>query len=193
MDTLHPQLEALQRDIVDVTVHARRLVERLDDQAFEKRPSEGGWSPAECLAHLNLTTEAFLPLIDDALSEAVQGPVNTGTRYHKDAVGWWLAWMMEPPARMKVKTPPPFIPKTWSARGDLLREFETFQAELARRIAAANGYDLGRVKVRSPFSSGMRYNLLAAFSVIAAHERRHLWQADRAAAAGVRIAPLRRA
>jgi hypothetical protein len=182
--SLHPQLEALQREIVDVTVRARRLVDRLDDATFERRPAEGSWSAAECLVHLNLTTQAFLPLIDDALSDAQRGAVDAGTRYRKDVVGWLLRWVVEPPARMKVKTTPPFVPKAWSTPGDLLREFESLQADLARRIADANGCDIGRVKVRSPFSSRMRYNLLATFAVIAAHERRHLWQAERAAPGG---------
>lgn len=184
MDTLHPQLEALQREIVDVTVHARRLVDRLDAATFERRPVEGSWSAAECLVHLNLTTEAFLPLIDDALSNATRDAVDARTHYRKDVVGWLLGWVMEPPVRMKVKTTAPFMPKTWSTRGDLLRDFETRQAELARRIADANGCDIGRVKVSSPFSSRARYNLLATFAIIAAHERRHLWQAERAAPAG---------
>ncbi len=65
----------------------------------------------------------------------------------------------------------------------MVHEFETVQAELSKRLAAANEIDISRLKVRSPFSSPMRYNLLATFSVIAAHERRHLWQAERAASA----------
>ena len=181
MDTLHPQLSALQREIVRATARATRLVESMDDAAFEKRPAEGDWSPAECLVHLNLTTKAFLPPIDAALSDAVRGPVDAGKRYRKDLAGWLLGWVMEPPVRMKVKAPSAFIPKTWSTRGEVLREFEALQAELARRVAAANGCDIGRVRVRSPFSTRMSYNLLAGFGTILSHERRHLWQAERAA------------
>jgi hypothetical protein len=184
MDGLHPQLASLQGEIVDATARAKRLVGALDDAAFERRPAEESWSPAECLVHLNLTTRAFLPLIDDALSSAEPARPEPAKRYRKDLIGWLLGRVMEPPVRMKVKTTAPFMPKTRAPRGEVLREFEALQAQLGERIAAANRYDIGGVKVRSPFSSRTRYNLLAAFAVIAAHERRHLWQAERAASAG---------
>jgi hypothetical protein len=32
----------------------------------------------------------------------------------------------------------------------------------------------------SPFDSRVRYNLFSAFRIIAAHQRRHLWQAEQA-------------
>jgi hypothetical protein len=179
MDELHPQLAALKREIDDATARAKQLVERLDEAAFAKRPAEGSWSPAECIAHLSLTTRAFLPLIDNALATSPRGAVDSAKRYRKDLFGWLLGKIMEPPVRMKVKAPAPFVPHVSSSRVEVLREFEELQAELARRVESANGYDIGRVRVRSPFSTSMSYNLIAALAVIPAHERRHLRQAER--------------
>jgi hypothetical protein len=47
---------------------------------------------------------------------------------------------------------------------------------VVKRLEAANGLDLGRVKFVSPLASVLKMNLLAPFAVIAAHQRRHLWQ-----------------
>ena len=51
--------------------------------------------------------------------------------------------------------------------------------DLAR---AARGIDLGRLRIISPFDKRVRHNLYSAFRIVAAHQRRHLWQAEQAVA-----------
>lgn len=178
---LHPQLEDVRHDLDEATSRAKKLAASLGGSAFARRPDENNWSPAECLVHLNLTTKAFLPLIDAALAKAPAGPVAPSHRYRKDVVGWFLTKMMEPPVRMKVKTTPAFMPQALAGRDEIIGEFERLQGEFAARIEKADRYDIGRVTVRSPFSSSMSYRLIAGFTAILAHERRHLWQAENAA------------
>jgi hypothetical protein len=72
------------------------------------------------------------------------------------------------------------MPEATAGRAAILREVEELQTAFARRIEQANGYDISRVKVRSPFSQTMSYSLLGGFTAVLAHERRHLWQAERA-------------
>ena len=50
------------------------------------------------------------------------------------------------------------------------------------RLEAADGVALDEVRVRSPFVPLIRMDLGTAFTVIAAHQRRHLWQAEQVAA-----------
>lgn len=70
---------------------------------------------------------------------------------------------------------------TESEEGDEgpLPRFLALRSRLARRLGDAKGLDAGRVKVRSPFIPLLRVDLVSAFRVVAAHERRHLWQARR--------------
>jgi hypothetical protein len=49
-----------------------------------------------------------------------------------------------------------------------------------RLLEQVNGYDLGAVRVQSPFAAWMRYKLGSAIALHLAHERRHLWQAREA-------------
>ena len=46
--------------------------------------------------------------------------------------------------------------------------------ELLRR---ADGVDISRAKVTSPLSKLLKLRIGAAFAILAAHGRRHLWQA----------------
>lgn len=179
--TLHPQLQEIAKQIDDATRRAAQMAASVGESAFAQRPAEGAWSAAECIGHLNLTTKAFLPLIDQALAGTTRGTVDPGVRYRRDPIGWFLSWMMEPPFRVKMKTTAPFVPDASAGRDVLMREFETLQGQLAKRVEAASGYDVSRIKVTSPFEARMRYNLLSGFTAILAHERRHLWQAERAA------------
>jgi hypothetical protein len=178
MNSPHPQLAAILRELEDATAHTRKLAETVDEAQFQQRPATGAWSIAECLAHLNLTTRAYLPLIDEALKSS-QGPQLPVThRYRRDLKGWLLGWAMEPPFRMKIKTTAPFVPSSTQNRQEITAEFEALQNGLAQRVADVNGCDLGKIKLASPFDSRMKYNLYACLRIIPAHQRRHLWQAD---------------
>jgi hypothetical protein len=41
----------------------------------------------------------------------------------------------------------------------------------------ASGLDLNRLRLASAFNPRLKYNLFSRFHVLAAHERRRLWQA----------------
>lgn len=61
---------------------------------------------------------------------------------------------------------------------DLAAENEALTS-LARRGA---GLRLSSAKIASPFDARLRYGGYAAFRILTAHLRRHLWQADHAVA-----------
>jgi hypothetical protein len=77
-----------------------------------------------------------------------------------------------------VKTTAAFVPRSTGSKQQVLAEFETLQDKLAAALADADGLDLGRLRVVSPFNARIRYNLYAAFRIIPAHQRRHLWQGE---------------
>jgi hypothetical protein len=51
------------------------------------------------------------------------------------------------------------------------------QEQLSRQLEQASGLDLAYIKVPAPEAPPLRFNLKFTFAWIAAHERRHLWQA----------------
>jgi hypothetical protein len=182
MNELHPQLASIEVELRDAIARAARLVESVDDGAFQNRPDPGRWSMAECLIHLNLTAQAYLPLIDAALASSLEGSAS-GTppathRYRRDMMGWVLSKTMEPPVRTRVKTAAAFIPSGGRSRGEILEEFTALHEQLIERLHRASGRDLGKMRVASPFNARITYNLYSAFRIIPAHDRRHLWQAE---------------
>ena len=87
--------------------------------------------------------------------------------------------MFEPPVRVRVKTPAPFAPPRVDPMPDVLERFDYLQGELLQRLDRGNGLALDRQKVTSPFNARVKYNLFSTFRIITAHQRRHLWQAER--------------
>jgi hypothetical protein len=78
-------------------------------------------------------------------------------------------------------TTAPFVPSGVGPRDAVVGEFVVLQEELVHRVEQASGLDLNRLRVPSPFNPRFKYNLYSCFAVLMAHERRHLWQAERVA------------
>jgi DinB superfamily len=187
---MHPQLTAIAGELSAATDHARALIRKTTETAFQTRPALDRWSVAECLAHLNLTSRAFLPIVDTILARGTATNIDASRRYRRDFKGWLLCRAVEPPVRHRLKTPPPFVPSSTDSRDQVLSVFAQLQDELTRRLEAASGLDLNRLRVASPFDARFSYNLYSGFRVIPAHQRRHLWQAEQVLAS-IRAAPAR--
>lgn len=175
---LNPQLAAIALELEDARQRAHRLGAAADEDAWHQRSAPGRWTVGECVAHLNLTSEAYLPLIAHAIESGRQMGGPARERHRRDLLGWFLCRSMEPPVRIRVKTSTPFVPTASGSRAELLAEFDRLQAEVVESLDAADGLQLEKLKVGSPFNSRLRYNLYSCFRIIPAHQRRHLWQAE---------------
>lgn len=175
------QLERLAEEYLDALDRLHRLREAVAPADWARRPAPGRWSVAECVAHLNLTSVACLPLLGEGLERAATLPrVPAGHRYRRGLLGWLLWRTMGPPARLRARTGAGFVPQGGAPPDQLVAEFERLQDRLMALLRGAEGLALDRVMVTSPFNARARYNLFAAFGIIVRHQHRHLWQAERA-------------
>jgi hypothetical protein len=175
--------EAQLADIVRQLTEARARVRHystVNQAQFLKSPSDHAWSAAQCIQHLSLTTLTYLPIFDNALESGPQERVSTDHRYRADLIGRLLAWFLEPPFRTKTKTTQSFDPIAVAGKAAVIAEFEDSQNNLTTRVERCEGRALERIKVASPFNARAKYNFYSALLVLTAHQRRHLWQADRA-------------
>ncbi|HUQ50498.1 MAG TPA: DinB family protein [Terriglobales bacterium] len=172
---LSPQLAEIGRQFLDNTERAKRLTAGMSDAGLIQRQSSSGWSVAECIAHLTLTTREYLSLADSAFKDAPRAP----GPYRADWMGRLLCWSQEPPYKhMKSKTLPAFVPGAIEDPLSVVPSFIESQKLLLARLDEAEGIALDRVKVVSSFNKKIKYNLLSFFQLLAAHQRRHLWQAE---------------
>jgi DinB family protein len=144
------------------------------------RPAADRWSIGECVAHLNLTSTAYVPLLRGGIDEARRSGHSAPVHYRRDLIGWLLWRSMGPPVKRKFSTTAPFLPRAGQAPADLIAEFERLQREQIALTHEADGLPIQRVKIASPFNTRLRYNLYAAFTILPRHQHRHLWQAEQA-------------
>lgn len=184
---MHPQLSAVLEEFEGASTRLHRLVDHLPPGRWSERPEPGRWSVAECVAHLNLTGQAFLPELKGALAEAVGRGETFRGRYRRDPVGWLLSPFTGPLARIgsfrlgAVRTPAAFVPGGSLPRSEVMAEFDRLQEEQMEVVRAADGHPIHRVKIASPFEPRMRYSAYSALLILPRHQRRHTLQAEEAA------------
>ena len=161
----------------------RALRSALPCDAWSRRPGITRWSPAECVAHLNLTSESLIPLLRAGLEEAGDGRHQAESRYRRDPVGWLIWKITTPSGSLPTRTVAAFVPSVERPLDAVLADFERLQAEVIACVRAAEGLPIDHIKLTSPFDARVKYNLFAAFTIIPRHQHRHLLQAERAAGA----------
>jgi len=176
-------LDDVEKELNEATRRAWTLVHSTEPRLFTVRPNPSSWSAAECISHLSISTEMFLPVLRLALDDARKKGVLSTEKPKMDLLGRVLRWFLEPPIRKRVRTTAPFVPRAVRAKNEAFGEFATLQSKLTEMINAARGVNLRRVKIVSPFDKRVRYNVYSAFRILVAHQRRHLWQAEQAVAA----------
>jgi hypothetical protein len=173
----------LEKELNDALKRAQDLVASTEPRLFTVRPRLSAWSAAECIAHLSISSEMFIPVLRQAIDEARRNNVTGEKEPSMDFLGRILRWFLEPPVHSRMKTPARFVPKAIRAKAEAINEFSTLQRQIIELLHSAQSIALSKVKLVSPFDKRVKYNLYSAFRIIAAHQRRHLWQAEQAVAA----------
>jgi hypothetical protein len=168
-------------DLQSAQTRLNALHARLSLDAWRRRPSGNAWSAAECVAHLNLTSEAMLPKLRAGLEEAGNAHRRAASRHRRGLIGWLMWQAVSPTGRLRTKTRPAFVPSGEEPPEVLVAEFDRLQSEVLACVSAADGLPIDDVKVASPFDERVRYNLYAALTLVPRHQHRHLRQAERAA------------
>jgi hypothetical protein len=178
---MNPQLQAVIDEYGEAQDRLHRLTGELPDEFWGVRPAPERWSASECVAHLNLTSRAFLPLMRDGVERARALGEPAPARYRRDPLGWVLWRTMGPPVRVRIGTAAAFVPESAEAPERLRADFDELQLEQVELVRAGAGLPLQRVKTASPFDARASYNLYAAMTILPRHQHRHLWQAEQVA------------
>ena len=189
---MESQLSAIAEDLQFVERRLRRLQEMLPRGVWCEPPGPGRWSPADCVAHLNLTSRTLLPLIRDGLRDAGKRGNRSSSRYRRDLVGWFVWKLIAPSNTLRTRTIEAWEPTAGGVPEEILAEFARLQSEVIACVREADQLPIDRVRLRSPYNARVRCNLYAALTLIPRHQQRHVLQAERAAAGvlGSELSPL---
>jgi hypothetical protein len=173
---LPPDIQEILGALDDSDRRAEALVRDLDEERFNWRPDEKSWSVAQCLDHLNVANRAYLAPMRAALNR--KGRVRRGA-IQPGFLGRWFVATLEPPPKRRLPAPKKIVPAARKGRHEVIGEWRRIQAEVKDLLRAGAEQDLNGIRFVNPFFSLIRFSVGTGFQVIAAHERRHLWQAER--------------
>ena len=174
-----PDILALARAYDATERDARAVVEGLSPEAGTRRAARGSWSVAECLDHLATANRVYLQAMQPAAERALAAGRWRRRPAHPGLIGGWFVRVLEPPARpgLKSRAPNAIRPRESPPLDDAFRQFLTSKAEVRAFLDRFKGIDLAGVRFPNPFIRGVHFSLATGLHVIAAHERRHIWQA----------------
>ena len=173
-------LDELGAQFVAMGTEAQALVNSAGVEFCTLRPSPESWSAAECLEHLNISADAYFPVWQQVIANAGPRKTEWNAPYRTDFWGRLLSWILEPPARIRSKTPSSFEPGAATPVDRALSGFLERQQRIIATIHRCRGRAIDHVRMSSPVDRRIRYSIWSSFVIVAAHQRRHLWQADQA-------------
>ena len=160
---------------------ARALVDGLTERAGAWRPDTNSWSVAECLDHLAIANRAYLRAMEPVAERAsMQGSTRRGPA-QPGVIGSWFVRTLEPPVhpRLRTRAPQSIRPRHAPSLADAITQFLASHEEVRTFLRRYAHIDLGGARFPNPFVRGLRFSLATGLHAVAAHERRHLWQAWR--------------
>jgi hypothetical protein len=143
-------------------------------------PAARSWSVAECLQHLNISADAYFPIWQQIIADAGPRKTEMNAPYRSDFWGRPLSWILEPPPRVRSKTPIPFEPMACGTVESVLSGFLERQQRMVATLHRCRGRAIDQVRMASPVDPRIRYSIWSSFLIVSAHQRRHLWQAEQA-------------
>jgi len=179
--TLPPDLQELDEALQAAERDARTVADGLNEELGAWREDPASWSVAECLDHLATANRVYLDAMRPSAARAQREGRMARRRARPGLIGGWFVKSLEPPVNVRFRTRAPRLirPRTGPPLFEALTMFLASQEDARTFLRTYAGIDLAGVRFPNPFIRGVRFSLATGLHVIAAHERRHLWQAWR--------------
>ena len=174
---IYPEIQNLHDAYAAAKKDAESLIAGLTEDQAAWRAHPAAWSVAECLDHLALTNRLYVRAMQPAADAARR---ENKLRRRPALPGYFGAWFvrsLEPPAKLKTKSPQSIKPRIAPTFADASAAFLASHADAHNFLRANADLDLAAIRFTNPFVKALRFTLATGLHVIPAHERRHLHQA----------------
>ena len=155
---------------------ARSLGTDLDDRQLSWDPPSGGWSIGEVLEHLCLVNDSYFDRLSGLLDRSLPAEsVDPGREWEATWMGDF--WSKSMNWEWRLPTVRRYNPV--AQRPAIVEEYLLRQDRLLALIDRAAPYDWNTTRMHAPASRFIKLNLGDCFTLILAHEVRHMKQVIR--------------
>jgi hypothetical protein len=173
--------EVLLNDLIQRTQDIMNTLNVLENQplnVLQWKPDQTSWSVLECLEHLNLYGDFYLPEIRKRMSQFQGTPASD--EFKTGLLGNYFAKMMLPREKInRMKTFKDKNPSGSSLDYSTLDKFRNQQMQILELLESARSLDLNRIKTSISISSLIKLKLGDTLRVLIYHNQRHLAQANK--------------
>lgn len=154
---------------------ARAVADTLSIGQLNWKPSPAEWSIGQCLEHLAISTELYVPPIAEALAGQPNGAADEIT---PGAPSRWFIRTFIAPSPTKARAPGKIAPGS-AVDARILARYLAAHQSARELVARAVGYDVNRIRFKNPFVPLLRFTVGTGLEIISKHAMRHLLQAER--------------
>jgi uncharacterized damage-inducible protein DinB len=171
-------LDALENKVERHLQDAIKIFQNASSKTLLQPAANGGWSIAQCLAHLNTYGNYYLPQIQNGLQKPVSKPVPD--TFQSTWLGAYFSRLMDPETgKKKQKAFKDYIPPTNLDAHAVVAEFIQQQETLLTYLKQARNADLNTIKIPVSILKWLKLRLGDVFQFLIAHNERHMVQAKR--------------
>lgn len=169
-------LESLSTQVKEIIKKAAPLKER-DSKELNWRPAPDSWSILECLEHLNLYGQFYLPAIERGIHRSKTSPE---PEFKPGFLGNYFAESMLPKEQLKkMKTFKSKDPIHTALDKTVIDTFLQQQQQLLILLTRSRKVSLNKIKIPTSISAMLQLKLGDTFRFVINHELRHLQQVER--------------
>jgi hypothetical protein len=176
---MNQELSQLIDQLDAVSTDARSTFGQLTTQQLNWKPSASEWSVAQCLEHLLVSNEGFIPIIDKVQRGEYKRSLKERLPVLPSVFGSLVLNAVKPETKRKLKAGKDFQPANSEIPADIVSRFETQQKQISELMNSTHELNLRQVIITSPVLGIVTYSLFDAYRIIVAHDQRHLAQAKR--------------
>lgn len=174
--------EELISSLIERTRNNMNQAEAFRSQSLEHlnfKETEKSWSVLECLAHLNLYGDFYLPEMEQRISSS---KYSANENFKSGWLGNYFANLMLPESGeiKKMSSPKDKIPNGSQLNLSVLDKFQKQQQKTLELLNKARKVNLEKTKSSITISKWITLKLGDTFRFLINHNKRHLMQADRA-------------
>jgi hypothetical protein len=152
------------------------LLKDYDMQVLTWKENETSWNVLECLEHLNLYGDFYLPQIENEISNSL---TEKSRSFSSGFIGNYFSKAMLPKEKLnKMKTFKDKDPINTSLDNHVLTRFIEQQRKLIELLNKSNSVNLTKVKIKTSLSSYVRLRLGDTFQFYVNHILRHMKQIE---------------
>lgn len=187
------QHNMIQTDILLETFqqHTEQLLHKaisdwqlLSPEQLSYTPAPGAWSAAQCLEHLNIYGQYYLPALEKAIDQGKKQGSLPKPVFRAGWLGAYFTKLMQPQPdgtlKSKMAAPKNAVPAAAPEPLAMLAEFIDQQEKMLDLLRRAADVDLNGNRVPISLTPWIRLKLGDTFGFVIAHIERHVRQAERA-------------